>query len=262
MDEFSPYQALEHALQKWWLILVFILLGGLAGWSVHKLHAPLYEAKASFSVVVDLRKSGPIDTLEQDKSIYVVYDIFLSDLVVNQVLAQAETAGILLDRQAFLKMAYVERKSETWEIRIRNSDPAVAQTLVNLWADLGYSTLKTYSLHAQQADALTLQLNLITLCIQQIHVPGDSTALCKITDPTELAAEFQRVSDALYTERVARGGLASWILFNLEQKADLPAQPISYGTNGLVLLGGFIGFLISLGWITGSIQIRSSKKKP
>ena len=259
MDDFSPSQVFEQALQKWWLVIVFILLGGLAGWSLHKLHAPLYEAKATFSVVVDLRKSGPIDTLEQDKSIDVVYDIFLSDLVVKQVLAKAETAGILLDRQAFLKMAYVERKSETWELRIRNSDPIVAQTLVNLWADIGDSTLETYSLHAQQADALALQLNLISLCIQQIYVPGDSTALCKITDPTELAAEFQRVSDALYTERVARGGLASWILFNLEQKADLPTQPISYGTNGLVLLGGLIGFLIALGWITGRVNFRPSK---
>lgn len=260
MDEFSPYLVFKNSLQKWWVIVLLMILGGIGGWSIHFFNHPLYEAKASFSVMVDLKKSGPIDTLTQDKSINVVYDTFFSDQVVEPVLAAAQKEGINIDRQTFISESYAERKSETWELRIRNPDPKVAQTLVNLWADQAYSQLKTYSLHAQQADALTLQLNMISMCIQQAYLPFDTAGMCDTTDQQKLAQEYQTVSTALYNERVARGSLASWVLFSLDQKAALPTRPVSYNINEMTLAGAVIGFLLAIGLIATPLPDKLTKK--
>jgi len=219
---------------------------------VHRALPPLYEAKVVFSAAVDFKQSGAIDTLEQDKSINVIGDTIKSKTgtnpVVDLVVADAQAAGIKVDRVSLLQMAYLERKSEIWELRIRNSNPEVAQTLANLWADQANAVLKTDLQHAQQADALEQQLMVLSMCIQQVYLPESPDSLCKNTNPADIAAQYQKVSDALYAERLASGGLPAWVLFNLEQKADLPTQPVTYGANTFVLAGGFIGFILAL-WV-------------
>ncbi len=143
MDDFSPIETISHTLQWWWLVALFVICGGGLGWLVHRALPPLYEAKVVFSAAVDFKQAGAIDTLEQDKSINVLGDIIMSNSVVDMVVADAQAAGIKVDRVSLLQMAYLERKSEIWELRIRNSIPGVAQSLANLWADQAYEVLKT-----------------------------------------------------------------------------------------------------------------------
>jgi hypothetical protein len=248
MDDFSQIEMIERTLQRWWLVALLVICGGGVGWLVHKALPPLYEAKVVFSAAIDFKQSGSIDTLEQDKSINVIEDTIKSNPVVDLVVADAQAAGIKVDRVSLLRMAYLERKSEILELRIRNSNPGVAQTLANLWADRAYSVLKTYLLHAQQADALEQQLMILSMCIQQVSLPGNPDSLCNNTNLADLSTQYQKVSDALHTERLASGGLPAWVLFALEQKADLPTQPVTYGANTFVLAGGFIGFILAL-WV-------------
>ena len=253
MEDFSPIETIEYTLKRWWLVALLVICGGGVGWLVHMALPPLYEAKVVFSAAVDFKQSGPIDTLEQDKSINVIGDTIMSNPVIDLVVADAQAAGITVDRVSLRRMAYLERKSEIWELRIRNSSPVEAQTLVNLWADQAYEVLKTDSLHAQQADALDQQLAILSMCIQQVYLPGNPDSLCKNTNLADFSTQYHKVSDTLHTERLASGGLPSWVLFDLKQKADLPTQPVTYGTNTLVLAGGLIGFILALWVVAGKL---------
>ncbi len=89
------------------------------------------------------------------------------------------------------------------------------------------------------------------MCIQQVYVPGNPGSLCQIANPVDISTQYQKVSDAMGTERLASGGLPAWVLFSLEQKADLPTQPVSEGANTLVLAGGFISFILAVWVVAG-----------
>jgi hypothetical protein len=256
MDGFSPIETVEHALKRWWLVALLVICGGGIGWLVHKAQPPLYEAKVVFSAAVDFKQSGSINTLEQDKSIRVLGDTIMSDPEIDLVIADAQAAGIKVDRVSLRGMAFLERKSEIWELRIRNSNPAEAQALANLWADRANAEFITYHLHAQQADALRQQLLVLSICLQQAYLPGNSNSLCNQTNPADISTQYQKVSDALNVERLASGGLPSWVLFDLQQKADLPTQPVSYGANTLVLAGCFIGFILAWWVVAGNLLDR------
>jgi hypothetical protein len=256
MDDFSPIETIERALKGWWLVALLVICGGGAGWLAHQVRPPLYEAKVVFSAAVDFKQAGSIDTLEQDKSIYVVGDIIKSSPVLDLVTADAQAAGITVDRASLLGMASLERKSEIQELRIRSTNPALAQTLVNIWADRAYAVLKTYLLHAQQADALHQQLMVLAICLQQAAVPASPDGLCQQANLADAAVQYQKVSDAMYAERLASGGLPAWVLFDLQQKADLPTQPVTYGANTLVLAGSLIGFVLALWAVAGDLPGR------
>jgi len=253
MDEFSPLEALEHSFQRWWLVALFIIGGGVIGWLIHFVQPPLYDAKVTFTAMVDFKQAGPITTLEQDHSINVIGDIFLKDNIEGQVIADAQAAGIKLTQDQLNNMAYVERRSEVWELRIRDSNPQVAQTVANFWADRVFAALKADNQHARLADSLTQQLNVLSLCMQQIYLPDSLSSLCTSTSPTDISTKYQQVLGELNNEQLASGGLASWVLFDLKQKAVLPTQPVSYNVNTMVLAGGLIGFILGIWMVVGRL---------
>ena len=259
MDQFSPIETIERSLRFWWVVALLVICGGMAGWIFHLVQPPLYDAKVEFTAAVDFNKAGPIDTLEQDKSIAVVGDTIHSYTVIDQVVVDAQAAGIKVDQASLLEMAYVERKSEIWELRIRNANPQVAQTLANLWADQAFADLITYHQHAQQADALTTQLAVLSMCMQQAYLPGSQDTLCKDANQADLASQYKQVSDALQAEQMVSGGLPSWVTFDLKQKADLPTRPVTYGTNSLVLAGSLIGFILGVWMVAGRLPEHLSR---
>ncbi len=63
MQEFAPLQHFNRILHLWWVMLVAALIGGLVGFIFSRLHPPLYQASATFSVNIDLDKV-PVQPLE------------------------------------------------------------------------------------------------------------------------------------------------------------------------------------------------------
>jgi uncharacterized protein involved in exopolysaccharide biosynthesis len=258
MDDFSPFEAFTYIIHRWWIVACLVILGGVIGWMIHLVEPPRYDATATFGVAVDLKQAGPITTLEQDKSIDAIEYIILSDAVEDQVLASAKSAGINLDLKKLQDMSYLNRKSGILEIRVRNSNPMTAQTLVNAWADLSFAALKVDNAHALQVDALTQQLNVLSLCMQAIYLPDSLTSLCQNLNPGQITSQYQQVLDSLNAEKIAAHGLPSWVLFSLQQKAGLPTQPVAFNTNILVLAGGLIGFILGIWMVIARLPDRLS----
>jgi uncharacterized protein involved in exopolysaccharide biosynthesis len=168
-NEFVPFNLLTRIMRFWWVIVLFAVIGGLAGLIIHRLQPPIYEAQAVFVASIDFNKVE--FTLTGRSATPVPYqftqydeDISLAEVeaalrqVVPQVAEFAQQNGIPGDAASLLAQSTIEREHAYWEVRYRNADPALAQKVVNYWAEQGFSALKTKSSAGQLPPYLTYDL--------------------------------------------------------------------------------------------------------
>lgn len=152
LEEFEPFEHISRTVTLWWVIVLCAVLGGAAGFVVHRFKPPLYEAKAVFMTSIDFNK---LDFMNLPKTNHVPYQFTQYDedvsLVVMQVallqvkpqvLAYAQANGWPIDAATLDGLSTIERKHAIWELRFRYSDPALAQKLVNYWAQTGFADLQ------------------------------------------------------------------------------------------------------------------------
>lgn len=148
--EFSPLDYLRRIVNLWWLVFISILLGGTLGFIFFQLHHPVYEATATYFVTIDLTRfpiQGVREDLVQyneDMAVNTTEGALLSNQVLDEVILQAKQAGFSLTRLDLLDNVTIERKHDIWELRYRSQVPADAQTIVNLWAQIGYQAMLSW----------------------------------------------------------------------------------------------------------------------
>ncbi len=170
VNEFSPYDEFARILRLWWLVVLITMVGGGLGYVFYHLHPPQYEATATFFVTLDVNQLLIQDVREdliqynEDMALQTTQGALLAPTVLDQVIQQAGSYGILLTGYDLVNNSTIERKHDLWELRYRSTDALNAQTVVNLWAHLGYdemlrwqSTGKTpaYVIFQPPTDALT-----------------------------------------------------------------------------------------------------------
>ena len=151
-EEFEPFEHISRVVAFWWIIVLCGVLGGAAGFLVHVFKAPVYEAQAVFMASIDFNK---VDFKNQPKTNqtpyqFTQYDEDISLVVVEaslrqvepQVVAFAQQNGLNLDVPGLDHISTIERKHGYWELRYRSPDPALAQKMVNYWAQAGFADLK------------------------------------------------------------------------------------------------------------------------
>ncbi len=167
--EFIPFDQWPRILRFWWVIVLFALVGGVTGLIIHRLRPPIYEAQVVFIASIDFNKVE--FTLTDRTATPVPYqfsqydeDLALAEMdgtlrqVAPQVAAFAQQNGIQEDASAVLAQSTIEREHAFWRVRYRNADPALAQKVVNYWAEQGFSLLKTKSAAGQIAPYITFDL--------------------------------------------------------------------------------------------------------
>jgi len=246
MDDFLPLDMLERSFRYWWSVVLLALIGGGAGWLVHTQLPPVYEARVVFYSSIDYKLTGKLTPLEEDKAIGLVQTVILSWPVMLQVVDDAKVQGIVLDINALRKMAYVNRLSYQWELRIRNPDPGVAQTLANLWADRALAALKEDFNHAQRAEIFRNQINGVSRCFEGPFNREPLPDFCQSNTPDELKQAALDLNMQYQQEIAQSGGLSTALLFDLTDRASRPAQPIILGANSMILAGGGIGFILAV----------------
>jgi hypothetical protein len=143
MQEFSPYEHFNRAIHLWWIMLGAALLGGLVGFYYSRTHPPIYEAIATFSVNIDLDKvpQKPLELHDEDLALSNTQAVLLSPEVTDAVLADSAKLGYPMDITLLLANSSIERQHAFWILRFRSTDPSIAQTLVNLWAEKGFPVM-------------------------------------------------------------------------------------------------------------------------
>jgi uncharacterized protein involved in exopolysaccharide biosynthesis len=162
-DEFSPYLYLNRLVDLWWIVAIAAILGGLLGYIFHGLHPPVYEATATFDVTIDLGRFPIKDIREdmlqynEDLALNTTKAILLSPVVLNQVVTSLNQQGLSIPVSVLVKNYTIERKHDLWELRYRHENPAIAQKIANLWADIGYQAMLSSQAAEKTPDYVVFQ---------------------------------------------------------------------------------------------------------
>ena len=142
MKELSPLLYFNRLIRFWWIVVLCTLAGGAAGFIYSRIKPPVYEARAIFNISIDLKKvpvkQQPIELHDEDIALASLWGTMLSPEVLDYLIEAARKQNITLDWNIISKNYTVERKNSIWELRYRNNDPQVAQTVVSLWATEAY----------------------------------------------------------------------------------------------------------------------------
>ena len=246
-QEFSPRESLEHAFERWWVIVLLTVLGGLLGWAFHFFRSPVYEATAVITASADFQKVK-LTQQEEDYAFIAAQAIATSSDVADQVIAAAQARGFSIDAYQFYEDMFLETRQSFWEFHVRNRDPQAAAALANLWMDKTYEALNTSLEHAMLADQAQAQINNIKASL--------TTPAAQVLSPDEQAA-LKKLSDELIQENISSKGLISIMKFVKSESATVPSKIALYNLANLVLAGACVGFLVSL-WVAGRYKDQRS----
>jgi uncharacterized protein involved in exopolysaccharide biosynthesis len=238
--EISAIDEFSRIIRRWWLIALLTILGGCLGWAFHIAQPPLYEAAATFSVVLDLSKSTPpLDEREQDQAIGAFKALMTATSVVEKVRAEALARDIPIDALDINRRVFIERRQSQIDLIIRNENPQTAAAVANLWADQAYAAMVAAHGHALQADSLMQYQHSLTECLQMKKPAPDS--LCALESLDALEQRIQEVGAKRQAELLTSQSLLPTLVFDFSQRAEPPQEPVAYSAAVLLLAGALIG---------------------
>lgn len=242
MRTYTPYHTLEYALRWWPLIVIGMLLGTAAAWGFSRAAQPLYEARAEITLNIDLTRTGILTQEETDMAINAAGSIIDSADLRARLLADAQAQGVALTAEDYPQAAFLERKAESYALRVLLPDPAQAAWLADHWAELAEADLQTAAEHALAADALQNYIDGLTSCLQQAADSG--AANCP--GLPAIQAALQESGDALLAERQAARALFPGLRASLTRSAQTPSQPVNFNRKWMLLAGALLGLLAGI----------------
>jgi hypothetical protein len=255
--DYAPVELLQKALARWWLVALLFLIGALVGWLAYSLLPHIYEARAGVLTTIDFSNTGVLTQFEEDLMMDAVGWVMESPEVIDRVVARAAEQNKPVDTTGFKKMTTIERRLGTWELRVRDPSPQVAQDLANIWLEEGYAVLKDAYPHAEEVGRLLSYSRSLEVCLEQSAASETSSALCSAAGLAGIQAEMQNVSVKLAAERAASRGLIAGILLGEPQPALLPDRPVTSSRGLFLLCGGLIGLVA--GFALSQARIRLGK---
>ena len=233
-QELSLREAMDRTLTRWWIIVLFMTLGGITGWIVHFFQPAEYQATAVMTITMDF-KDRVLTQYEQDYAFSAAGNIIRSTDVIDKTIAGAQASGYPVEMDQIRSQMLAEGKQSSWELHVRNRDPELAAELANLWAKTANAALNAALEHAILAEQIQNQISNSTS-----SQPNSGT-------PT--------LSGELVQEQQLSGGVISIMRFALTSIATVPDKPVLYNLGVMVLAGACIGFIVSL-WLVNSCKIR------
>jgi uncharacterized protein involved in exopolysaccharide biosynthesis len=242
--------------QRWWIIVIFALIGGSLGFLFSNSNPPIYEAHSVLMVGNDYSSIDPsiwTDT-KSDSVVNKTSLIVNSKEIQNQIIADFKAKGIIVSSDAFS----IAKRISKWDLVVQHTDPKVAAEVADAWLDMSFTTLEEARQHSINALAITEKLNILTNCSKEIT---PSTFCAGITNNVQLSTEIADLTKALDIEEKESMSISVVITFDKGSTAEIPTQPTVNNRNLLVLIGSLLGLIVgSMGVIFGR-DIREWRKK-
>lgn len=257
---FSPLHVLMNAIRFWWVVFLMMFIGGLMGWLIHLSRPPVYEAIGRFSASIDFVSTGPLSQYEEDVALNAIGGIVTSDDLLRTVVDQAAAQEIQTSLVELKENSSVERRLNTWDIRVRDTDAEDAEQIASLWVEQGQAVLLESYQHALEAERLIRYLRSLQDCLaqtgdsQQVNVPCGPGSL------SEIQEEIRAAGEAYNRERLAAKGIFYGLTIGPTDRAVLSPEPVIYDRNQMVLAGSLIGLLLGAGLVQFGIPARWLKR--
>ena len=258
--EIYPRTLFQRVLRGWWLVVVLMLLGGVAGYLAHLSRPPVYEGRASIAFAFDLARTGKISAAEEDMAMGTLAAILYYPPVPDQVIRIARIQGIDLESYPEWSKISLERKNYLWVLRLRFSNPQDAAALANIWIEKAYGQLVEAARHSEQAEGLRRSLEGLESCLQHMAVVEPSTAQCNWQSQGELQRELQALGERYLAEKQAARGLIPAVSFTMSETAVPNPQPAANDRNSMVLAGALLGFVFAAAALAGGLVERISER--
>lgn len=233
-------------MKYWWVVLVLMILGGGLGLFITSLRPPIYESSATISTAIDYAFLSRLDDWEEDQIFQSVGDIIVSSAVLDQVKTQAAAAGNTLTQAEIAANFSADRQDTRWVLRVRNTDPQLAQQWAKIWSEEAITALSNLRKNAVTSVAVQTSLNSLVNCLQDKVVADASSALCPDKDPEEVKSEISALANDPDLKPVWNSLALSHTSFELTGQANLPSSPVLSGRNISVLAGALIGLLLGV----------------
>jgi hypothetical protein len=245
-ESFIPLILLQNTFRFWWFIFLLTIAGGVVGWFFHRMNPQVYEATARFSASIDFVSTGPMTQYEEDVALNAVGNLIFSDGVVEKVNAQLQGEGIALEYPDPRRSAVIERSVNVWVLRVRHSDPLIAERIANIWSDQGHAVLMDSYQHAIQAQQLGQYVQALENCLAKSSVSEPVHGFCNRYRFAEIQEDLHDAGRALYDERIASQELFSGLVLGSADKAVVSPAPVLYGRNQIILAGSLLGLILGV----------------
>ena len=222
--EFLEYSKILR--QRWWIIVLVGLVGGLLGLLFSLANPPIYAARSVLIVGIDYTSSDSkswtdtkIDTVN-NKSALIVN----SKGIIDQLISESKANGIIIRADAFS----IDRRISKWELVVENSDPKVAADLANRWMDLSLAELQDARDHSLKVLEISSELSILNNCSTDVT----PNAFCsRITNNLQLKDEISTLVKEMNIEEIGSKSVTPAFTFEKDRVADVPTQPAIFDRN-------------------------------
>ncbi len=262
MEEELEIKSLASSIvRRWYIIVLFGLLGALAGYGLSFLNPPIYRTHSIFAIGLNFDMTTPLSQYEEDFALGKVAGVVLSDEVIAKaifILAQQgnELNGELA-LQDFKRGMLLEQKGSRWELNVFGENPELIAAMANSWAEAAEDSLWDAYFHALRAKSLNLQL-ILTVMELGILKRYDLSDVQNIVRIQQLQKRTFDLETQLQNELKLGRGLTTFVSFEWTEQAMVPQRPTTRSRGGQILAGNLLGITV------GSLMIilfQSSREK-
>lgn len=252
----SPSTLSPMPLRRWWLLVVCIVLGGLAGLLVHSFRPTEYEAETILIGSLNFPPSEFYTQYEEDYALTVAATHIAPLSMAPSLLPDLEVLGYDITSDEYIRSASLERKQSSWALRYRSADPDVAAAVVELWALQAYEKLSVLRDHALEAHSLYEQLRFLDTCARYAMIsppgtviyPPDYQGVCLFSSAGKIHAERTVVSRLFAEQLRLSRSMNPYFVVDMPDTAGTQIYRTAYDRNLMALAGALIGLVAGL-WL-------------
>ena len=246
-NDFVPSELIKTIARKWWILVLAMVLGGLAGMLITRTHKPVYQSQATITTAVNYAYTGHLEDWELDHLIMAVGDVIDSTAVRESVVESVLSEGTNASADEILQEMAVIRKGNNWLLTVRGSNPVTAQRITLSWANDALDALNV--LRTAATDTFRLQAAQFTLeeCLSRIVVVEPVSSGCSNEEMDELRQLLNNSNQPDTSLDYRNSILLSNLSFELTKEPEVSTSPELFRQNLNVLAGALIGLIVALG---------------
>ena len=259
-EDFLAANLISKMIHRWWVILLFIVAGGVVGCLVSFLVKPVFESNAEITTVIDFAYAGRLTDYEEDHLLNEIGDVILSDEVIHSVSEEAIARGWVASAQELREKLSASRQGYRWVLSVYSPDPEMAQLLNQIWLESSVNALSTIREDSYRAIAeLNAQAG-IESCFEQSVLVDPVSPYCDATQLNKIQQQITSLnlkeSDPSLLSRV----ILSRISFQVTREPTLPISPVRLHRNLTTLAGSIAGLLVALMLFISGFPVRKHGK--
>jgi hypothetical protein len=245
-EDFSPSRYLNRVLHLWWVIALAMIVCGVAGVLIARIHRPVYESKAIITTILDYSNLEKLDDYDSDQIYLAVGEIIGSSEVKDAVVQKAQIEQLPFTETEILDSMSTDRIDTRWTLRVRLSNPLQAQQVDQMWAEAAMQALTQMKIKAVTGYASQQYINSLVTCLQQTVVLESGSSMCASDDFASIQKEIKTIVDDPASQIASGSLLVMHTSFELTQTPSLPGSPVLFAQNLAGLAGVLIGLVIGL----------------